>query len=342
MGSRDFTTMAIVTFCSLTGFTAGMTMLANLIPQTLKSIELTPKFFSTSGTIFTAQLVTAQSSWHYIILAIPWLIIGLVIFRLALGFHFLRARTRGFSKVDPILQSRFDAIADRIGIKPVAVYVGSCMPVAFSDQSGVYLGKPIISSLPDEDVDAIIAHEFSHIRRKDVPARWLWLLTESLAFGFFSKKLSKTYLLDVEKKADREAVKVMGSPYPLAQALVSVARLSNSFAVNFGGEDVTQRALALLEEEQKQTAKPFPKIALAFCLTLLAAVVFWPQPVIPSIPGVSEADAHRLLEGKALAIMQKSGSQSNTVKIKLYPTEAIKQLPDGRIILDRRQTIGTL
>lgn len=343
MGAKDFTTMAIVAFMSLTGFTVGMTMLAYAIPQTLKSIELVPEYMSTSGTIYKAQLITTQSVWHYLILAIPWLITIYVLARLAFGFIILKSRTKGFKKIEHKYQSRFDGIASRIGIKPVNIYVGSNLPVAFSDYNGVYLGKPLIDSLPKEDIDAIIAHEYSHIRRHDVPARWLWLLVESLSFGFISKKLSRSYLLDVEKRADQDAVKVLGSPYPLAQALVSVAKLTSSVAVNFGGSDVTERALALLEVDKKQdNVKPFPKIAMLFCLTLFAAVFAWPHPTIPSIPGVSEADAHRLVEGKALAIMQRTNNIYQPVRIKLYPAEAIKKLPDGRVILDRSLTIGTL
>jgi len=344
LGSRNFATMATISVVSLTGFTVGMTMLANLIPQALK-VQLTQIGTTPVGPVFVAQAFTGYTFWHYLVLSIPWAILAFVVARLILGLYVLKIRIRGFEKIENHTQRRFDKIAKLIGITPVKVYVGTTMPVAFSDNTGVYVGNPIISDLPKNDVDAIIAHEYSHIKRRDVPSRWLWLLMTSIAFVMPSKTLTRSYLLEVEKNADRQAVSVLGSPIPLAQALVSVARLSTSVAVNFGGSDVTQRALALLEPS---APKPhhldsrLRAVAMAFCLTLLLPIFTWPHPVNPTLPGISEADMHKLVAGKALAIATKPNNQTKQVQFKIYSDDAIKQLPDGRLIIDRSHIIGTL
>jgi beta-lactamase regulating signal transducer with metallopeptidase domain len=343
LASKNFSTMAAISLASLAGFSVGMTMLANVIPQTVKGLKFVPVYSSTAGTIYSAQAVTSFSIWHYLIMSIPWIIIAFVVARLLLGFYVLRSRVRGFGRIDEKTQRHFDRIAKLIGINPVKVYYGSTLPVAFSDHTGVYIGKPIISGLPKEDVDAIIAHEYSHIKRKDVPSHWLWLLMTSIAFVMPSRSLTRSYLLEVEKNADREAVTVLGSPLPLAQALVSVARISSPVAANFGGSDVTERAMALLEPpKQQQNTKRYLQMAVLFSLSLLLPAFTWPQPVIPNFPGVSEQDMHRLVEGKALAMISPTKCPQKPVKVKLYPSEAIKMLPDGRVILDRRYIIGTL
>lgn len=341
LASKNFATMLAVSLVSLLGFSVGMTMLANIIPQTLK-VQLVPVYQSPYGTVCTTQAVIGYSFWHYIVLSIPWLILAFVVARLALGLYILRSRIKGYGRIDKGSQKHFDRIAKLLGINPVKVFVGSDQPVAFSDHTGVYIGRPIMHDLPKEDVDAIIAHEYSHIRRKDVPSRWLWVLMSSIAFIMPSRSLTKAYLLEVEKNADKEAVSVLGSPLPLAQALVSVARISTPAAANFSGSDVTERALALLEPQKpKRNTGLFKKMALAFCLTLLLPVFTWPQPVLPTLNGMSEEDMHKLVEGKTLAIITPSKT-SNTVNVKFFSSEALKQLPDGSLMLDRRHITGSL
>lgn len=342
LASKNFATMMLISLASLIGFSVGMAMLANLIPQTMK-VQFVPLYQSSIGTVFTTQAVIGYSFWHYIILSIPWLILAFVVARLGLGLYILRSRVRGFGTIDGHHQKHFNRIAKHIGINPVKVFVGSDLPVAFSDHTGVYIGKPIIQSLPKEDVDAIVAHEFSHIKRRDVPSRWLWVLISSLAFIMPSRSMTRTYLLEVEKNADKEAVTVIGSPLPLAQALVSVARISTPAAANFTGSDVTQRALALLQPDQKKSETHiFRNMAVAFCLTLLLPVFTWPQPVLPKFGGMSEEDMHKLVEGKTLAMISPSKTSPKSVNVKFFSSEAIKRLPDGRIILDRRYINGTL
>ncbi|MBP7732428.1 MAG: M48 family metalloprotease [Caldisericia bacterium] len=342
LASKNFATMLAVSLASLLGFAIGMTMLSNLIPQTI-NFQLSKVYENPGMQIFSVQAVTGYSFWHYIVLAIPWLILAFVIARLALGLYILRSRTRGYGNIDRNSQKHFDKIAKLLGINPVKVFVGSDRPVAFSDHTGVYIGRPILQSLPKEDVDAIIAHEYSHIRRKDVPSRWLWVLMSSLAFIMPSKSLTRSYLFEVEKNADKEAVTALGSPLPLAQALVSVARISTPAAANFTGSDVTQRALALLEPpKERRNTSLYKKIALTFCLSLLLPVFTWPQPVLPKLNGMTEEDMHKLVEGKTLAVVTPSITSPKTVNVKFYSSDALKQLPDGRLILDRRHIIGTL
>lgn len=83
------------------------------------------------------------------------------------------------------IAKRADAIASRLGLHGtprLCVVAGRLAPLAWNlgRQATVIIPAALVESLDEPALDAILAHEFTHIRRRDAWARWLELLAASL------------------------------------------------------------------------------------------------------------------------------------------------------------------
>lgn len=158
---------------------------------------------------------------HWPFEAYPWIAVGLL---LALTFGWfatavtstagqLRATRRHVRKLVALADEpdpRLRRSADRMGLGSVAE-VPAPQPLAFTH--GLARPEAVISSglvdrLSDRELDAVVAHEASHVRRRD-PLRLLVLRTLArAAFAFpVLRDLADHSQVDCELTADREAVR---------------------------------------------------------------------------------------------------------------------------------------
>jgi Zn-dependent protease with chaperone function len=146
----------------------------------------------------------------------------------------------------------------------------------------ILISTQILESLKDDEVEAVLRHEQSHMRRRD-PLRGV--LTAFFAHFFFflpwARKLVTASRKDSELIADRHALTLTCSPASLATALIKVRR--ENIAVvkeldRFAGDDFLgerlSRILNMNVENDVHPRRPVPirliaNLVLASFLTLL-------------------------------------------------------------------------
>jgi beta-lactamase regulating signal transducer with metallopeptidase domain len=140
-----------------------------------------------------------------------------------------RLERRGFQPLPTQWQEHLDELQRVMGItRKIAVRVAEDIVMPFTAR----LVRPIIwipivllTRLPREQVEALLAHELAHIRRLD----WLWNGVQCLieALLFFHPGvwwLNRRIREERERACDELAVKACADPVVLAEALTALAR----------------------------------------------------------------------------------------------------------------------
>ncbi|MGH2970414.1 MAG: M56 family metallopeptidase [Solirubrobacteraceae bacterium] len=116
--------------------------------------------------------------------------------------------------------------------RPLAFCVGPLRPL-------VYVSRGALETLDRDEVTAVLAHEAHHAKRRD-PLRLL--VARSLAEGLFFlpglRRLAQRYAALAEVAADEAAVRAVGSPKPLAAALLAFDAHPSPVAVGIAPERV--------------------------------------------------------------------------------------------------------
>ena len=333
-----------VSLASLFGFSAGFIMLSSLVPETVK-LTLTPtKLFSTEGIIYGANVTLEPTFWHYLLIAAPWIVIGFVVFRLGFGLFLLSSRTRGYRVAPKSFRESLSRGFDGQDARNTAFFLGKSGSEAFSTLNSVYISENLIKGLSKEQLDAVVAHEMAHIRRRDIINMWLWTLNIALCSYLPGKFAWKDYSLELEKETDRLAVKAIGSPFPLAEALIGVAKLCSpvKVAANLSSGGLEERTMALLEPK-KEKLVVHKSLATVLCFTLLLLMPLWPEKTNSLVGmGISEVQAQKMIEGKMVALVKPTGDAGKPYQVNFYPEQAIKIDGFGNLILDKRLVIRKL
>ncbi|MBL4869786.1 MAG: M48 family metalloprotease, partial [Robiginitomaculum sp.] len=170
-----------------------------------------------------------------------------------LGIRYLTAfrlthklRTTGLSGLPIEWQTRFRSLAKRSGLSnKVCGYISDHVssPITFG------FWKPIVlmpawffSGLTPEQCEAVLLHEFAHIRRHDYLANIVQILVKSVLFYHPAVQyISKTIDEDREHACDDFAVLVTNNPESLARALgtirIKAARDGGVFALSADGPE---------------------------------------------------------------------------------------------------------
>lgn len=148
---------------------------------------------STEPTVPSAQWQTSLASyfnlhWRDLLpaIGIVWLGGSLVLGAMTLVRVWRFERLVHSSPLAPTaIATRADSIASRLalhGTPRLCVVAGRLAPLAWNlgRQATVIIPAALVESLDEPALDAILAHEFTHIRRRDAWARWLELLAASL------------------------------------------------------------------------------------------------------------------------------------------------------------------
>ena len=174
---------------------------------------------------------SAGGGWLLMCVAQLWLL-GVVLMgaRQLGGWRALRRIEReAFVPLPPEWQQRFDALRAGLGItRKVAVRLAGRVASPFTAhvlRPLIWLPLSLLTQLPREQVEALLAHELAHIRRLD----WCWnavqCLIETVLFhhpGMWW--LSRRIREEREHACDDLAVAVCGDAIVLAEALAALQR----------------------------------------------------------------------------------------------------------------------
>ncbi|BDT57618.1 hypothetical protein MasN3_11120 [Massilia varians] len=150
---------------------------------------------------------------------------GLLALRMVLGLAWVRRRTRaGQYRLDPAWQARLDRMAQGMGIAR-RVTLGLVDDLTSPVTAGwwrpvVLVPASLVSGMPPQLLEALLAHELAHVRRCDYVVNVIQSAIEILLFYHPAVWwLSKRIRDEREQIADDVAASTLGEPRRLALAL---------------------------------------------------------------------------------------------------------------------------
>jgi Zn-dependent protease with chaperone function len=184
--------------------------------------------------------------------ALVWALLGaallVAIAQLLRGAHAFLSAHRALGAL-----SRTDGGTQRV------VWVASAKPFALT--IGLFRPRVLVSTalrkqLRPELMAAVVEHEEAHRRRGDVLRKTVAALLSTLHWPAVRRRLLADLNLACEQAADADAAERLSDPLIVAEAILSVERMSASYqqawlpaGASFGGPTVGARVEALLERE---------------------------------------------------------------------------------------------
>ncbi|MBN2701323.1 MAG: M48 family metalloprotease [Methylothermaceae bacterium] len=154
---------------------------------------------------------------------------------------------------------------------PQAFVLGAWRP-------SIYLTRGLLDRLTPAQLEAILAHEQVHVRRRDSLLRLLAGLGLAFHLPGMAGWLKRRFVHAQELTADAEAAQKLGDRLRLAETLVRVARLKlrpvPTPALDFTGGDLKSRVTALLDDRPRTrglSASQWVAAALGILALALAA-----------------------------------------------------------------------
>lgn len=208
------------------------------------------------GTVFHimspgAHLIAAPT-W------LPWLwCAGVVVMLLRLiggGLMVRQLNRQTFSTLTPTWQARFDHLRCAMGIRrdvAVRLLQGAGLPCsARAWQPVIWMPLSMLTQLPADQIEALLAHELAHVRRLD----WIWnglqRVVEALLFYHpVVWWLSRRIRQERENACDDLAVAACGDAIVLVEALANLEKLrmpAHIFALSADGGSLMQRVTRLI------------------------------------------------------------------------------------------------
>jgi beta-lactamase regulating signal transducer with metallopeptidase domain len=148
----------------------------------------------------------------------------------------------------------------------------------------ILINPELVEKLEVSEITALLLHEYAHIKGKDHTLSYLSSILKSILFFFpMAYFFHFLFLKGRERSADHAASNWMGTPLPLAQALLKTARLKSCHPgplTSFWEKpsSLKERIENLLNEKA-----PFPlkNLVISFILTLLL-LIFTLSPTLAS------------------------------------------------------------
>lgn len=201
---------------------------------------------------------------------------GVLGLRMALGVAWI-ARVMRTSRTDPYWQARLSQLATRFGLARgvrLRVMEGLSSPVTVGClRPVVIVPASLLTGMPPELLEALLAHELAHIARHDYLMNLLQNIVEMLLFYHPAVWwLSRRVRVERELVADAVAAEQLGEPRRLALALSELVRQQaapGGLALAASGGDLAARVRRLVRPERQalqwKAALPVLGLALA-CL----------------------------------------------------------------------------
>ena len=256
-----------------------------------------PSVFDAGDAGAPPLIVSARSSWQLVCVAQLWLLgVALMLARQLSGWRAVRRfEHEPFAPLPPEWATRFEALRATLGIsRRVAVRLAGRVASPFTAHALrplIWLPLGLLTQLPREQVEALLAHELAHIRRLD----WCWnalqCAIESVLFhhpGMWW--LSQRIREEREHACDDLAVSACGDPVVLAEALAELQRQRRTIhiptlALAAEGGPLMKRVSHLLSVAPARPSLVWPgALLLLLCSgTLLAMQVAPPASLLVNL-----------------------------------------------------------
>ena len=231
------------------------------------------------------DLNQSWSDWIPLGVTLVWTLgVALMLLRQIGGWQFIRRlQQQPYSELSPAWHKRVQVLRLALGIsRAVTVRLADHVVSPFTAhflRPLIWLPVSLLTQLPPQQIEALLAHELAHIRRLD----WLWngmqCVVEAMLFyhpGMWW--LSRRIRQERELACDDLAVAVCGDPIALAEALAALEhqRLPNSrFVLAAQGGSLMKRITHLLSSQPAHQSWRVPGALLALLCsgTLCAAQI---------------------------------------------------------------------
>jgi D-alanyl-D-alanine endopeptidase (penicillin-binding protein 7) len=220
---------------------------------------------------------------------------ALMLARLALGLAWVGRARRRSAPAPAEWQARLDALARRLGLRrqvSLRLLPELDGPIALGTfKPCVLLPAALLTRLPVDLLEALLAHELAHVRRWDYAANLLQSVVEALLFFHpVVWWLSARMRTERELVADEVSAELPGNARRLALALHALSELppqaTPAVALAARGGDLLQRVERLLAPRPQATGWK-----LALPALLIAATSFVVQAKSPAPPSEQPAAA---------------------------------------------------
>lgn len=198
--------------------------------------------------------------------------------RAAAGAWLLLGLRRRAARAGGALQARADALARRLGLRlaaPVRLSDAVAVPLVVGWlRPAVVLPAALVAGLPPAQLDALLAHELAHIRRRDPLVNLLQVLVETLFFHHPAAAwISSQVRRYREHLCDDAAVAVCGDARLYARALALLAERAHArrpLALAATGGPVMERVRRLVRPVPPRPNR-LPAVLVLLLPVLLAA-----------------------------------------------------------------------
>jgi Zn-dependent protease with chaperone function len=142
--------------------------------------------------------------------------------------------------------------------RPVSLAIGS-------KRGKIVISAGLIGSLEEKELDAVLAHELAHIKKRDALLKTICLVyTYILRFDPIIRLVEAAISREMELVADEEASYVTGEPLNLASALVKIQMMMQGSPVNsFTSLDISSIGKGLLSKHPDLSIRIERLLALA-------------------------------------------------------------------------------
>lgn len=183
-------------------------------------------------TVPAPLLYRAEQSMPFIVFIYSMGLIMQIVY-LTFGYYRLRQiRTTGISDLDIDLNRRFNILIDKIGIRrKISIKLSSIVSVPMVlgyFKPIVLLPLSVLAQMNQDQLEAIIVHELSHIRRNDYLLNILKISIETMLF-FNPFVWLSVRVIDTEREnaCDDLVLRITGSPLSYAQTLLQLEKIKS-------------------------------------------------------------------------------------------------------------------
>jgi beta-lactamase regulating signal transducer with metallopeptidase domain len=278
---------------------------ANARPASSAMMRTDPSLVSIGSHAFIGQdLLAFPATMHFTDMS-SWIVAlwaggtSIMFLRMALGLAWVRQLRRApTDALQAAWQIRLDALAIRFGLRHrVLLRLVDALDTPMSAgwwRPVVLLPTALLTRMPADLIEALLAHELAHIRRHDYLVNLLQNVAEALLFYHpVTWWLSRRIRVEREHVADRIAADVIRAPRQLAVALLQLSDLQGSgtglhLAQAASGGDLLSRIQQLV-----RPAKHVPHRARFVLSSLVLAAAWIGAYSSASIPWSSPAPVSR-------------------------------------------------
>ena len=228
---------------------------------------------------------------HHLGIVVPFLIFflcGITLVKLiALFIRIQETKNQLLWIEDPNTEMRMVFTEAGVEENIVIIRSNSLFAICFGIvRTKIYLSTALIEQTTREELLAVLLHEQYHLRKKDTLTLYIALVSQSLVFFFpILADLLKSYRIEREIEADKEAIKKIGDPKPLVSALLKHldAPTSSHLPVTaFAGEDTLKFRIQAFTSNTIpiQTVHPLRFIVTLSILFLLGGLLIAPVQAV--------------------------------------------------------------